>query len=209
VRLLVADFTTDGSLRGFAQFDADAVRQLELDVRRPGPIHLLGDAPLAMTIDRGPDFDRYQSFVALEEGDTLASAAEAYFERSEQVPTRLSLAVGRVQVGDGPERWRAGGALLQQVAGDAARGDTGDAWERSVALFQTLAPDELVFPPTALERRCGCSRERIMRVLASFPKDEVAAMAEGDGRVSVTCEYCNQSYRLTLAEIEGGRGGGG
>jgi molecular chaperone Hsp33 len=225
VRLLVADYVTGGGLRGFAHFDAERVREVELDVRRPGPSHLLGDAALAMTIDRGQDFDRYQSLVSLE-GSTLAEAAELYFERSEQVPTRLALAVAR---GEGGGRWRAGGALLQQVAADDARGDTAAAWERSAVLFASLTPQELVdpdlsmarvlyrlfhedgvrvFPPTALERRCGCSRDRIARVLASFPSADVVAMAEGDGAVRVTCEYCNQRFRFTLPDIEAARGTG-
>jgi molecular chaperone Hsp33 len=228
VRLLAADYATDGGLRGFAHFDADRVRELELDVRKPGPSHLLGDAALAMTIDRGPDSDRYQSLVSLD-GATLADAAESYFERSEQVPTRLKLAVAQVKEADGPFHWRAGGALLQQIAADDTRGETQEAWDRSTALFETLEPEELVdpglslarllyrlfhedgvrvFPPTALERRCGCSRERISRVLASFPSTDVAAMAEGDGGVRVTCEYCNQRFRFTLADIEAARGRG-
>ncbi len=226
VKLLVADYATGGGLRGFAQFDAERVREAELDVRQLGPTHLLGDAGLVMTIDQGPDFDRYQSVVPLD-GGSLAAAAEGYFRRSEQVPTRLRLAVARIQEGDGPVHWRAGGALLQQIAPDAARGRTDEAWERSAALFETLTPQELVdpdlslarvlyrlfhedgvrlYPPTALERRCGCSPERIARVLASFPKDEVAAMAEGDGLVRVTCEYCNQTFRFDLDEIAAARG---
>ncbi len=222
VRLLVADYSTGGGLRAFAQFDADRVRQVELDARRATPRLLLGDAALVMTIDRGADFERYQSFVPLDT-PTLAEAAESFFMRSEQVPTRLKLAVARTP--EGP--WRAGGALLQQIAPDIARGDTAEAWGRSSALFETLAPDEMldpslslsrvlyrlfhedgarIFPPTALERRCGCSRERIVRVLASFPKDEVTAMTEADGLVRVTCEYCNQGYQVTLDDVDGARG---
>lgn len=224
VRLLVADYTMGGGVRGFAHFDPERVRQVELDARRPGPAHLLGDATLAMTIDRGPDFERYQSFVPLD-SPTLAEAAEGYFERSEQVPTRLKLAVGRAPDGT----WRAGGALLQQVASDALRGDTAEAWMRSAALFESLSPEEQldpglslarllyrlfhedgvrIFPPTALARRCGCSSERIQSVLASFPEDEVAAMVEADGLIRVTCEYCSQTYRLSLEDVRTVREGG-
>ena len=225
VRLLAADYETGGGLRGLAQFDAERVRELELDVRDAGAAHLLGDTPLAMTIDQGPDFDRYQSLAAIE-GRSLADTAESYFRDSEQVPTRISLAVARVTANDEPPHWRAGGALLQRIAPDEARGDTDEAWERSQILFETLTPEELVdptlssaqllyrlfhedgvrvFPPTPLAHHCGCSSRRIARVLASFPRDEVAAMAEGDGSVRVTCEYCNTDYRFTLAEITGAR----
>ena len=47
---------------------------------------------LAMTIDQGGDMSRYQGLVALE-GGTLEDAAHDYFLRSEQIPTRVRLAV--------------------------------------------------------------------------------------------------------------------
>ena len=58
---------------------------------------------------------RYQGLVALE-GGNLEDAAHEYFLRSEQIPTRVRLAVGEEWRGggDGPKhRWRAGGMLLQ------------------------------------------------------------------------------------------------
>src|SRR5712671_1628047 len=75
---------------------------------------LLGHGHLAMTIDQGPDMSRYQGLVALE-GGSLEDAAHEYFLRSEQIPTRVRLAVGeewRGGEGGGPKhRWRAGGML--------------------------------------------------------------------------------------------------
>ena len=59
---------------------------------------------------------RYQGLVALD-GGNLEDAAHEYFLRSEQIPTRVRLAVGeewRGGDGSGPKhRWRAGGMLLQ------------------------------------------------------------------------------------------------
>jgi len=221
VSFLVADYSTSGAVRGFAQFNADKVRDIELDVRNPGADHLLGDATLAFTIDQGPDFDRYQSLATID-GPSLAEVAEGYFRRSEQVPTRLKLAVARTSVDGGPPVWRAGGALLQKIAPDEARGETDEAWEKAGLLFDTLKSEELtdpglsmaqvlyrlyhedgvrVFPPTVVEQRCACSTERLARVLASFPTTEVEEMVEADGRVQVTCEYCNSHYSFSLEDI--------
>ena len=41
-----------------------------------------------MTIDHGPDTERYQGVVALEDG-SLTAAADHYFRQSEQIPTFL------------------------------------------------------------------------------------------------------------------------
>ena len=62
-----------------------------------------------MTIDQGPDTNRYQGLVALEGGE-LEDAAHQYFLRSEQIPTRVRLAVAE-------EFCRAGGP---RVAGAPA-----------------------------------------------------------------------------------------
>src|SRR5205085_8804810 len=112
VRMLVIDYTTPGKIRACARFDtvrvADAMTAGTAD---PGA--LLGRGHMAMTIDQGPDTARYQGIVALE-GKDLEHAAHEYFLRSEQIPTRVRLAVAQETRPDGAgARWRAGGLLLQ------------------------------------------------------------------------------------------------
>src|SRR5438128_437347 len=113
VRMLVVDFTTPGKVRACARFDADRVAAISGN--RPTAGDLLGKGHLAMTIDQGPDMNRYQGLVALDGGD-LEDAAHEYFLRSEQIPTRVRLAVAEefTAGSQGPtHRWRAGGIMLQ------------------------------------------------------------------------------------------------
>ena len=91
---LIVDFQAPDRLRAYARFDA---ARLEPGLDSGA---LLGHGHLAMTIDQGPDMSRYQGLVALE-GGNLEDAAHEYFLRSEQIPTRVRLAVG--------EEWRGGG----------------------------------------------------------------------------------------------------
>ncbi|MCK3127705.1 Hsp33 family molecular chaperone HslO, partial [Escherichia coli] len=74
---------------------------------RPGARSLLGQGVFIMTLDRGPDFERTQGITPIE-GESLSLAAEHYFQQSEQVPTKVRLAVGQVQTEAGSQ-WRAGG----------------------------------------------------------------------------------------------------
>ena len=133
--MLVVDFTTPDKVRACARFDKE--RRRRRDRRgRTGAGALLGRGHLAMTIDQGGDMSRYQGLVALE-GGTLEDAAHEYFLRSEQIPTRVRLAVAeefRAAIGGASHRWRAGGILLQFVprAPERARVadlDPGDAPE--------------------------------------------------------------------------------
>jgi molecular chaperone Hsp33 len=215
VRYVVADYDTEGSLRGYCRYDEDAVAEASQGFARPGARSLLGDGVFIMTVDQGPDMDRYQGVTAIE-GETLALCAEQYFAQSEQTPTRVRLAVGQVDVGEG-RRWRAGGMLIQNIAEDEARAPTAEPWDRTQAFFETIGEDELidptisaetllfrlfhedgvrVFEPKALKAFCRCSQERIETVLKSFDEAARAEMVEPDGRISVTCEYCSRVYSV-------------
>src|SRR5512141_293884 len=107
VRYVVADYDTSGGLRGYCRFDEAEVAKASEGFVRPGARSLLGDGVFIMTVDQGADMDRYQGVTAIE-GETLALCAEQYFAQSEQTPTRVRLAVGLADVGQGP-KWRAGG----------------------------------------------------------------------------------------------------
>ncbi len=223
VRYVVADYDTNGHMRGYCRFDEDEVAAASRGFARPGARSLLGQGVFVMTLDRGPDFERTQGITPIE-GESLSLAAEHYFQQSEQIPTRVRLAVGSV-VSETGTAWRAGGALIQLIAGDDARGSTEEAWDRSRALFQTLADDELLDPTItpetllyrlfhedgvrledarALVAQCRCSRERIASVLTSFDAAERADMVEADGKIRVTCEYCATVYELEPEEIAAG-----
>jgi len=133
VRMLVVNFTSPGRVRACARFDAKRVAAaIAANTAEPGK--LLGHGHLAMTIDQGPEMSRYQGLVPLEGGD-LEQAAHEYFSRSEQIPTRVRLAVAEeFRAGkNGPRRlWRAGGILLQFLPNSIERArqadlDPGDA----------------------------------------------------------------------------------
>ncbi len=114
VRMLVVDFTTPGKVRACARFDKDRVAAA-IAAGKADAGALLGKGHLAMTIDQGADTSRYQGLVALD-GGTLEDAAHEYFLRSEQIPTRVRLAVAeelRAGQGGASHRWRAGGIMLQ------------------------------------------------------------------------------------------------
>jgi molecular chaperone Hsp33 len=127
----------------------------------------------------------------------------------------VRLAVGEVDHGEG-STWRAGGLLLQHIAGDEdSREHSAEPWDKAQALFETIGEDELIdptvsgetllyrlfhedgvrlFSPRQLRAFCRCSPERINAVLMSFPEEERDEMVEEDGKIHVTCEYCSRRY---------------
>jgi molecular chaperone Hsp33 len=166
LRMLVVDFDAPSNLRALARFDEAALAKR---AAAGGEGDLLGEGTLAFTIDPGGDLSRYQGVVALD-GRGLEHAAHAYFERSEQIPTLVRLAVGQSVTPRGVE-WRAGGLLAQFLPasperrrrvdfdpGDAPEGAApetpleDDEWVEAKARAATAEDHELIDPTLSSER---------------------------------------------------------
>lgn len=166
ISMIVVNFTAPDKMRAYARFDQTKLKFGQTTGE------LLGRGHLAMTIDQGSNTSRYQGLVALEGGDFEAAAHE-YFLRSEQIPTRVRLAVGEELRGAGGprHRWRAGGLLLQFLPksedrarqadldpGDAPEGvikteiAQDDAWVEGQSLMETVEDVELIDPELSGER---------------------------------------------------------
>ena len=203
VRMLVVDYTTPGKVRALAGFAKDRVAAATAAGADDAGA-LLGHGHLAMTIDQGQDTARYQGLVALE-GKNLEHVAHEYFLRSEQIPTRVRLAVGEElspAAGGARHRWRAGGILVQFLPklserarqpdldpGDAPEGTVphvvpdDEAWLEGRTLVATVEDVELIDPAVSAERLAyRLFHERGVRV---FRSRELAAVCSCS-RESVT-----------------------
>jgi molecular chaperone Hsp33 len=200
LRLLLVEVTAQRTLRGLARWSGEV---------SSGPLQeQMGTARLMITIDPGAGNDRYQGVVAVER-DSLAATLEDYFERSEQLATRLWLAA------DGH---CASGMLLQRLPED--RGDDED-WNRGVFLGETVAADELqalsarellhrlfhqedvrLFEAEPVSFRCSCSAERVETMLRGLGYAEVRDILVEQGAVEVNCEFCQQVYAYDAVDVE-------
>jgi molecular chaperone Hsp33 len=199
VSFMVVDFQAPDRLRAYARYDQSRLKTGQ------DSASLLGRGHLAMTIDQGPDMSRYQGLVALD-GGGLEAAAHEYFLRSEQIPTRVRIAVGEEWRGGdgGKHHWRGGGMLLQFLPkaperarqadlhpGDAPEGAAvhevpeDDAWVEGQSLIGTVEDVELIDPDLSGERLLfRLFHERGVRVFKPLPlhaqcscsRDAVAAM---------------------------------
>jgi molecular chaperone Hsp33 len=149
--------------------------------------------------------------LVLIEGDRLEYALEAYFARSEQLPTLIRLAVRGDQLA---------GFMLQRMPIESAEGSDED-WEHLRILASTLERDELLdteadrlllrlfadapplrrFEPRPVQVRCNCERAGIARLLISLGREEVDSIIAEHSRVSVTCEFCGREYAFSAVEV--------
>ncbi|MFN6952292.1 MAG: Hsp33 family molecular chaperone HslO [Albidovulum sp.] len=168
VRIIATDYYAPAAeggsarMRAWASFDRD-----RLDTDAPG-FPQIGRGYLAILLDQGAGTTPYQGITPLT-GSSLSACAETYFAQSEQLPTRFALSFGRSQMPDSPERWRAGGVMLQHMpkasplvardggsgeggllaATDILDGAEGENWARANLLLDTVEDLELIGPNVA------------------------------------------------------------
>jgi molecular chaperone Hsp33 len=214
VDLMVCDYR-NGELRGYVRHDADRLAALPGDPRLPD---LFGSGHLAITFELSTADQRYQGVVPLE-GESLSAAVEAYFARSEQVPTLIRIATaaeGKACI--------AGGLLVQHLA----EGEQGrerlhvrmdhPEWEHVSILAQSVQPHELIEPELSqeklvwrlfheepevrvqaavpLSRGCRCSTVHFEEVLARFPKEDRRDMRDENGIILVDCAFCSREFAI-------------
>lgn len=209
LRLLVAEATAKGTLRGLARWKGELRGHLLPE--------LLGNGRLAITIDPGAGRDRYQGIVALD-GDDLTQSLRNYFSQSEQLPTRLWLAV---------DEQRVAGLLLQRIPEPHGQNSwlhladtSGDAWRQTVEHADAIDSSELLAldVPALLARingdrpvrlyrgdnwrfLCSCSREKVTEVLRALGHDDLNSLIEERGHVSVNCEFCNAEFSFDAVDV--------
>jgi len=216
VRLLVCDYRR-GQLRGYVDFDADALSALGANPALPA---LFGKGYLAITFDLDGQGGRYQGIVPLE-GNSLAEACETYFVQSEQVPTLIKVAVK-----SGASRCRAAGLLVQHLPDGEEGRERLHArldhpqWEHVAVMAGSIRHDELLDPALSMEglvwrlfheedevrvqagaglsRGCRCSQEHYRKVLANFPEADLADMRDEAGVINVDCAFCAKTIPVVL-----------
>jgi molecular chaperone Hsp33 len=224
--MLLADCTDTGALRGYTRVEPERLAALLAADPAPCAAALLGEGYFALTVDQGPETERYQGIVSIE-GASLSEMALHYFATSEQLRCLLRLAAAPTGTG-----WRASALILEKVAGqggvdpgmDAAAQE--ESWRTATTLAatvtdaelldDTLAPERLLHRlfhslgvladrPRALAYGCRCSRQRLAGILEGFGADDLDHMAV-DGNIVMTCEFCNLDFRFPREDVRGRAG---
>jgi len=171
---------------------------------------LVGNGYLVITITP-EEGERYQGVVGLE-GETLAECLEDYFQRSEQLPTRLFIRTGDVE-----GQPAAGGMLLQVLP---AQDTQAEDFEHLAVLTETVKAEELftlpanevlwrlyheeevtLYDPQDVEFKCTCSRERCAGALKTLPDEEVDSILAEEGEIDMHCDYCGNHYLFNAMDI--------
>ena len=198
--MLVVQTNHELGYRGVAQYDkqADYSDLSFKDITRNGQ--------MCITIEplKGK---RYQGIVPLD-GDSLAQAIEGYFKQSEQLKTKIWLYNDHSEVF---------GLMLQALPDMLDE----DSFQHLVFLSTTLTEQECLSVDSetllhrlfhqesinnlavdAIEFSCGCSRSKMLDSLILISDEEIDEIIQEDGNLSMTCEFCMDSYAFSDVDIK-------
>ncbi len=209
---IFVDAGTDGTVRGYVGNPA-----IDLPPRPDGLLDVGGvvgrNGFLTVTYDMGKR--PYTGTVELVSGE-LAEDFTAYFARSEQIPSAVSLGVfvehGRIV---------SAGGLLVQLLPDAGD-EIAERLEQTIrnlpsftamnrehlSLVQVLERALEGFAVEILEEdhevrfSCHCDNERVLSAIKLLGEEEIRDMIAVDGRAEVRCHFCGEKYEISREELE-------
>lgn len=216
---LISDVTSAGDVRGTAGYDKDKLAALLKKNPAPNLSDVLGQGYLAFTVDQGEFTERYQGIVELKA--TLLDSIHHYFDQSEQIGTAIKLVVAKGEDG----KWRAGAIMLQHTPDHSNIPQDikpiAENWNRAQILLETCTDEELldvklhddtilfrlfheegvrVYKPHAVTKGCRCTPEKLKNVLSLLSDDDLDHAAT-DGKITMTCEFCNKDFIFKSDEI--------
>jgi len=198
VKLLLAQADNQLHLRGLAMGESDVITSFR---------EAVGKGNLLISIDQANAKQRFQAITAVT-GETLSDTLEHYFMQSEQLPTRIWLLANET---------RAAGLILQKLP---KKDDDSNFWSHIETLAQTITKSELLnlanieilhrlfheedvrlFDEEPVSFRCSCSQEKMEAALRQFRQEELNDIIKKEGKVSVTCDFCNRCFEFDLVDI--------
>ncbi len=203
--MLVVQASSDGAIRGLANWQGDIPQDASFR-------DLFGEAAGTMVISVEPNSnqgERYQSLVSLE-GDSLAECFTQYFSQSEQLNTRLWMAV---------DDQFAAGLMLQSLPEENIQHQA-EGWNRAKILADTVRNIELLeldaqellyrlyheedlwlYDAKMIRFECTCSQEKIEHTIRTIGKDEADSIIKERGNIEINCDFCNTKYVLDSIDV--------
>jgi molecular chaperone Hsp33 len=199
LKLLLVQCTEGQRVRGMASFKQYAAGT-----------PLLGEGRLVVNLDTGKPDGFFQGIVPLTSAK-LEECLESYFEKSEQLDTRLVLRSDGECVA---------GLLLQVLPGHGEERAV-DAFEAAAACAATVSAGELtrstaeellpklfagqairLFEARAVAHDCRCTPERLAGVVRMLGAEEVKSLLAEQGHVELKCEFCNRAFRYDDVQVD-------
>lgn len=164
---------------------------------------------MVITITQNKNMNSYQSIVPIQ-STSMSENLMYFFAQSEQLATRLWLAVGEQ---------RAAGMMLQLMPGQNSE-QREQFWEYAIQLGQTVTEDELLnldnktllhrlyhetelrlFDCKSTKFQCHCNEEKMKQVITILGELEAQEILDEEGYITIRCDFCNQEYEFDSIDV--------
>lgn len=164
---------------------------------------------MVLTINQYNQSQIYESRVPIKSTSMSENLME-YFAQSEQVPTKVWLAVNNDM---------AAGMLLQLMPGqDTLQRE--QFWEYAVQLGSTVSEEELlqldnstllyrlyneedirIFDHRSTRFQCRCNLDKMKQVIKILGEEESNQLIKEKGHIEINCDFCNQKYSFDAIDV--------
>jgi molecular chaperone Hsp33 len=212
VRGMTVTADAKGNVKGYAQAPQAMMppnAQGKLDVGG-----VIGKGYLTVIKDMGMK-DPYASKVELQTGE-IADDLTYYFAASEQVPSCVALGILMERNNTVKQ---AGGFIIQLMP--FAQEEVVQKLEEKISglkpvttlLEEGNTPEQIlslilgdmgleIMEKTPVQFLCGCTKERVEKVLYSLKKEDIKEMIAEGREVELHCHFCNTDYVFTVDELK-------
>lgn len=212
VRGMTVTADAKGNVKGYAQ-----VPQAMMPPNAQGKLDVggvIGKGYLTVIKDMGMK-DPYASKVELQTGE-IADDLTYYFAASEQVPSCVALGILMERNNTVKQ---AGGFIIQLMP--FAQEEIVRKLEEKISglkpvttlLEEGNTPEQIlslllgdmgleITEKTPVQFLCGCTKERVEKVLYSLKKEDLKEMIEEGKDVELHCHFCNTDYVFTVDELK-------
>lgn len=215
---IIAEATPNGDVRGYvrnpiAELPANEHGKFDVGgVVGAGTFYVIRESGFDIGLHRDP----YVGSVPIVSGE-IGEDFAYYLAKSEQIPSAVMLGV--LLNNSEPFVRAAGGVIVQMMPGanehiitmiedtiahiphvtslitDGATPVDLLKEALGVIEFEVLGESDVAF-------KCSCSPEKAASMIASLGRTEVESMLAEDKGASMTCGFCNETYRLTEEDLE-------
>lgn len=220
IRLLVVNVNSQGHIRACARYNDQQLQELSTESEKKIH-HVFGQAHMMFTITPTNGENEYQGIVELS-GSTLAECTNHFFRQSEQLETGIVVTSGRQN-----DQLTSAALMIQRLPLNSnitpeEREEEDDRWIHALSVTGSVSKRELLDRQLSNEdllhrlfweegaivsqgkpyiAQCHCSETKIFDMLNTFSAEDRHDMVKDD-KISVTCEFCNQSYHFTENDFE-------
>ena len=216
IKSIVADFTTSGELRCYANFNEKDIKSYD-KVQNYNLQDLMSEGHLALTFFSSDSDKRYQGIVPIQDG-SISRSTQYYFENSEQIDTEI-LCFAEILNG----KWSSASIMIQNIPLNTINIETEKkAYNLSKVFLKSLTANEILSPINSMEdilyklfnsfkikihkyleiiEKCRCNLEKIEQTIKNISNEQIKDLIYEDGSLEIKCEFCKNTRKYLKSDL--------